>query len=260
MCAPAVPIILKEFSSDSQAHQTLIVSIWELGEVIGPLVIAPLAELYGRKPVYNSAAVLFCILSVACALSTNLSMLLAFRFLIGMTPPTATLNSPIVADMFTKEQRGKAISMVQLPALLGTVLGPTIGSYLTARMGWRWTFWLAAIICGTFSIVFAFVYRETYRVLILQKRVEVLQKTTGNYRLRSKYDSGLTKAQVFRKAMLRPLYILATSPIVQLMGLYVALVYGYLFTILTTIGEVFQGYYDFPESSLGLVYIGLGKS
>ena len=258
MCAPAAPAILEEFHSDSFAYQTLLVSIWELGEVLGPFLLASLSELYGRLPVYHCATVLFIIFSIACAASTSLPMLITFRFLIGMTPPTGTLNSPIIADMFPKEKRGRAISMVQLPALIGTVIGPTVGSYLTEAKGWRWTFWLAAILCGAFECVFAVFYRETYRVRILQKRVESLRNSTRNSALRSKYDKGKTRGRVFYDAFVRPFRMLAFSPVVVLIGVYVAVVYGYLFLILTTVGEVFEGTYHWAEKSVGLTYLGIG--
>ena len=168
-------------------------------------------------------------------------MILTFRFLNGMTPPTGTLNSPIIADMFPTERRGRGISMLQLPSLIGTVTGPTVGSYLTEAKGWRWTFWFAAILCGAFECVFAIVYRETYRPKILQKQVKRLRKKTGNRALSSKYDKGKTRRQVFYAATVRPFRMLAFSPAIVLIGLYFAVVYGYLFLILTTVGEAFEG-------------------
>ena len=258
MCAPAAFAILSDFHSDSFAYQTLLVSIWELGEVFGPFLLASFSEIYGRLPVYHCATILFIVLSIACAASTSLPMLIAFRFLIGMTPPTGTLNSPIIADMFPKERRGRAISMVQLPGLIGTVIGPTVGSYLTVAKGWRWTFWLAAILCGAFECVFALFFRETYRVRILQKRVQRLKKKTGSQVWSSKYDKGMKRKQVFYAAIVRPFRMLAFSPVIMLIGLYVAVVYGYLFLILTTVGEAFEGTYHWAEKSVGLTYLGIG--
>ena len=258
MCAPAAPAILTEFQSNSFVYQTLLVSIWELGEVIGPFLLASFSELHGRLPVYHGATILFIICSIACATSTSLPMLITFRFLIGLTPPTGTLNSPIIADMFPKERRGRAISTVQLPALIGTVIGPTVGSYLTEAKGWRWTFWLAAILCGGFECLFVAFYRETYRVRILHKKVDRLRKETGNPALISKYDKSKTKRQVFYVAMIRPFRMLAFSPVIVLIGLFVAVVYGYLFLILTTVGEVFEGTYHWAENSVGLTYLGIG--
>lgn len=141
--------------------------------------------------------------------------------------------------------------MVQLPGLIGTVIGPTIGSYLTAAKGWRWSFWLAAIICGVFETTFVL----AYRVRILQKRVNTLRKETGTPSLRSKYDTGRSKKAVFAKAILRPLHMLVFSPIVWLMGSYVAIVYGPLFLILTTVREVFRDGSGLSLDAVGVVHI-----
>lgn len=54
--------------------------------------------------------------------------------------------------------------------------------------------------------------------------------------------------------------MLAFSPIVVLIGLYVAVVYSYLFLTLTTVGEVFEGTYGWTEKSVGLAYLGKGRS
>ena len=99
MCASANPTILSDCDSGSFAAQTLLVSIWELGEVLRPFLLALFSELYGRLPVYHCAVILFILLSIACATSANPPMLLVFRFLIGITPSTGTLNSPIIADV-----------------------------------------------------------------------------------------------------------------------------------------------------------------
>lgn len=83
MFAPGVGEVLKEFGSTSSIMGSLCVSIYILGYAVGPLFIAPLSEMYGRMILYNCTNVLFIIFTVACALSTNLNMLIGFRFLAG---------------------------------------------------------------------------------------------------------------------------------------------------------------------------------
>jgi MFS family permease len=82
MCAPAAPSILTEFHSSNQLYSTILVSIWELGEVVGPLVIGPLSEIYGRLPVYHTANILFITFAAIAAISQSINMLIAFRFLL----------------------------------------------------------------------------------------------------------------------------------------------------------------------------------
>jgi MFS family permease len=196
ICAPAAPQILAEFHTENQSYKTLIVSIWELGEVLGPLMIAPLSELYGRFYVYHAGNILFVIFSTGCALSTNIHMLLAFRFLNGLALVSVTLNSSIVGDLFPVEQRGVAMALVGLIPFLGPVTGPLIGSYLGNAAGWRWTFWLVTIASGACELLFLPVFRETYNVQIVEEKATQLRKETGNPNLRSKYATGETASVV----------------------------------------------------------------
>lgn len=69
---------LGEFNSNNLAYQTVLVPIWELGEVVGPLLLAPFSERYGRFVAYNIACILFIVFSLACPASTSLQMLCCF--------------------------------------------------------------------------------------------------------------------------------------------------------------------------------------
>ncbi len=258
ICAPVAPQVLQAFDSNNYLYTTLLVSIWELGEVVGPLLIAPLSELYGRLPVYNAANILFIVFAIGGAAATNIHMLIAFRFLNGMSVASVTLNPGIVGDLFIKEQRGRALSLMGLAPMLGPVAGPIIGSYLGKAAGWRWTFWLPSILGAVLEVLFLFVYRETYRVRLLGQKAGNMRKDTGNQELRSKYDKGESSSRVFKAAIVRPMQMLIFSPVVFLLSLYVSVVYGYLYLILTTITEVFENVYGFPEDTVGLTFLGLG--
>jgi len=145
-----VPEILRGFHSSDQLYSVILVSIWELGEGLGPFIVAPLSELSGRLPVFHTANVLFTIFTIAGAISSNLSMLVAFRFLNGVTVASLTLGPGIVGGMFIQDTRGRPMAALTLPRLLGPVAAPIIGGYLTEAKEWRWTFWLITIAMGTF--------------------------------------------------------------------------------------------------------------
>lgn len=258
ICAPVAPQILAEFNQEDSLYITLIVSIWELGEILGPLIVAPLSELYGRFYFYHSGTILFIIFSAACALSTNIQSLIAFRFLNGMAVVSTALNPSVVGDLFRVEQRGSAMAIVGLAPLLGPVVGPIIGGYLGDALGWRWCFWLITILCGFLEICFLVFLRETYAVEILNKKARRLRKETNNPNIRSKYETEHTAMQLFKDACIRPLVLLLTSPILFLMSLYVCVVYGYLYLVLTTLTTVFETVYDFSSSVVGLSFLGLG--
>lgn len=225
--------------------------------MVGPLLIAPLSEIFGRLPTYHTSNILFVAFSIACATSTNLNMLVAFRFLNGMACAPLTLNPSIVGDLFAQEQRGSAMAVSSMLPVLGPVLGPVIGGYLTQTKGWRWTFWLITILAGSCELCFLLFFRETYKVKIIQKKTDKLRKDK-NEDLRSKYANASSQ-QAFNKAAFRPVRIFAFSPAVAVLSIYVSFMYGYLYIVLTTITEVFAKYYRFSQGPLGLTFLGLGE-
>ena len=257
---PAAPMILTEFASTDSYYTILLVTIWELGEVVGPLLTAPLSEMYGRSPIYNCANILFVIASIGGGFSKSLSMLVAFRFLNGMAVASIVLNPGIVGDMFVQEERGTALSWMGLPPLLGTALGPVIGGFLTQAKGWRWAFWLSAILCGSCELLFLLFFRESYKVLILARKAAKLRKISGNGHLRCAYESSDTnRFALLKRAIVRPGQMLVQSNILLLLAIYGAMIYGYLYLISTTLTGVFETKYHFSQSSAGLAYLGIGR-
>ncbi|TGO57091.1 hypothetical protein BOTNAR_0208g00030 [Botryotinia narcissicola] len=250
--APTAPQILSDFHESSDLYSTILVFMWELGEILGPL-----AELYGEWVIYNIANVLFIIFSIGGATSTNIHMLIAFRCLSGLVVASTTLNDGIIGDMFPPEQRGGAISLISLCPLLGIITGPIIGGYLTAAAGWRWTFWIITIATGVVQIGFLFL-RETYAVTILQKKTKRLRKKTGNMALRSKYASHLSKSEVFRTSALRPVKMLLFSPIILIVSLYSSVIYGWLYLVMTTLTEVFESQFNVSQGPVALTFLGIG--
>lgn len=147
MFAPGVPQVMSEFKSTNMELGSFVVSVYILGYAFGPLLIAPLSELYGRLVLYHSCNVLFVILTVACAVSSSLNMLIGFRFLagcIGSAP--LTIGGGTIADMVIQQKRGKAMSIWTMGPLIGRVVGPIAGGFLSQAKGWRWVFWIIAIV------------------------------------------------------------------------------------------------------------------
>lgn len=111
---------------------------------------------------------------------------------------------------------------------VGPVIGPIVGGFISHYLGWRWNFYIVSI-AGGVSLIGGIVFmKETYAPTILKKKTARLQKETGNMALRSKLDTGLTPGQLFRYSIVRPTKMLALSPIVFFLSLYVAIVYSYL--------------------------------
>ncbi|KAJ7727748.1 putative bicyclomycin resistance protein [Mycena metata] len=259
MFAPGVPTVMEDFQSDNDLLAAFVVSVYVLGFAAGPMAIAPLSEIYGRVPVYHVCNVGFIAFLVACALAPSLNSLIAFRFLCGLFGSCPITNGGgSIGDMVRQEKRGVAMSGFAMGPLLGPIIGPVAGGFLTAAKGWRWTFWVLAILGGVVAIAEVVLLSETYAPVLLNRKAKQLQKETGNMALRSKLDNGSTPRELFKHTILRPFRMLAFSPIIIITTIYIAVVYGYLYIMFTSVTEVFEETYGFSTQIVGLVFIGLG--
>ncbi|KIW01000.1 uncharacterized protein PV09_07518 [Verruconis gallopava] len=259
MFAPGVPDVLREFHTTNETLGSFVVSIYILGYAFGPLFIAPLSEMYGRSIVYHVTNALFIACTIGCAASSSFGMLIGFRFLAGTFGSTPiTIGSGTISDMFRTEERGAAMSIWSIGPLLGPVVGPIIGSYLSEAKGWRWDFWFVAIVAAPAALGMVFFLRETYAPVLLERKAARLRKRTGNMNLRSKMHHGLTPKEYMARSLIRPTKMLLFSPIVFFLSLYMAVVYGYLYLLFTTITGVFEGKYHFSPANVGLAYLGIG--
>jgi multidrug resistance protein len=149
MIAPAVQQIMDDYHTASPTFATFSVSIFVLGFASGPLLLAPLSELYGRVIVYNITNLLFLVFTLSCALSPNEGAFLGFRFLSGFVGvATITIGSGTIADLMPREERGKAVSVWSVGTILGPTLGPVVGGYIAEVAGWRWVFWIVSVAVG----------------------------------------------------------------------------------------------------------------
>lgn len=100
--------------------------------------------------------------------------------------------------------------------------------------------------------------RETHPKTLLERKAAGLRVSTGNPQLQSKLARHLTPRQVIVQALVRPTMLLLLSPVLLVMSLYVALVFGLMYLLFTTFTDVFEGQYGFSTSIAWLVYLGLG--
>ncbi|KAK5042861.1 hypothetical protein LTR84_012434 [Exophiala bonariae] len=259
MFAPGAAALAKDFHITNSTLVSLTVSIYLCGFALGPMFIAPLSELYGRLVIYHTCYVFYLGFILGCGLSKNTGMFLVFRFLAGCAASgPLTVGGGTVADVIPPAQRGRAMSLFFMGPLLGPVLGPIIGGFVSESIGWRWTFWLIEILAGVSFVISIFFLHETNATVLLEWKAARLRKETGNTALVSTMDQGLTPRQLFLRAIIRPTKLLILSPIVLLLSLLCAFVFGLLFLLFTTFPTVFEEQYHFSAGVSGLSYLGVG--
>lgn len=122
MFAPGVPQLMREFKSTNVLLASFVVSVYVLGFAFGPLFLAPLSEIYGRLPIYHVCNIGFLAFTIACALATNLNMLIGFRFIEGVFGSAPLTNGGgTIADLFVQEKRGRAMSTFAMGPIVGPI-------------------------------------------------------------------------------------------------------------------------------------------
>ncbi|KAI1170816.1 putative MFS transporter [Nemania sp. FL0916] len=261
MCAPGITTIAADLEITSFVVSTLAVTLYVLGLGIGPMVISPLSEVYGRLPVYHACNIAFVVLLIGNALVRNAAGFIVLRFLSGFAGGTPmALGGGTIADVTILANRANAISLFSLGPLLGPVLGPLIGGFVTEGLGWPWIFWLLAIFSGATGVAAFIFLRETNPKILLERKAARLRTETGNLALRSKltHPHSISPKQVLIGALGRPTKLLIKSPILLVMSLFVAFIFGTTYLLFTTFPDVFEGQYGFTVATSGLTYLGLG--
>lgn len=102
-----------------------------------------LAERIGRRRLFLFAVAAFTIASMACGLATSLPEMVLYRLLQGATGAViAPLSQSFILDAWPRARQGQALALFGVGIMVGPILGPVIGGWLTDRFDWRWVFFI----------------------------------------------------------------------------------------------------------------------
>ncbi|KAL8680273.1 MAG: hypothetical protein Q9186_003511 [Xanthomendoza sp. 1 TL-2023] len=225
---------------------------------IGPLILAPLSETFGRRKLYLICFSIFAVLQIPTALSPNAAALIAVRAISGFFGSVGIANGGgTISDMFHPSERAGIFGWYLLGPLLGPTLGPLFGGLIVQHLSWRWVFWFLAIICTVNTILAFLLLRESYAPAILENRRQKYEESQGGkFRIVNQDDRPFwTK---LGESMQRPLKILFTQPIVLIMAIWQAILFGTTYSLYTNFEDIYGGIYGFSTTQVGLVYLGPG--
>jgi MFS family permease len=254
---------MKQIMLDFGAGQevtTVGISLFVVGFAVGPLLWAPLSELFGRQVLFFGTYAGLTAFNAGCAGAQDVATLIVLRFFAGAIGSSPLTNAGgVIADMFSAAERGLATSLFAAAPFLGPVLGPIIGGFLGEGAGWRWVMGFLAAISGFFWIFGTLVVPETYSPVLLRKRAEKMSKMTGKVYV-SKVDSErgrVTLGQSLKTALSRPWILLFREPIVLLLSIYMAIIYGTLYMLFAAFPIVYQQYRGWSQGIGGLAFLGI---
>ena len=211
---------------------TLGTSFFVLGFAVGPLVWGPMSELFGRKKPLFIGFFIFAIFQIATAVAQNLYTIMLTRFFGGVfgSAPLAIVGGTLV-DFFNPVDRGVATCIFAGATFVGPVAGPIIGGFITqSYLGWRWTAYITAIMGFFFGAIGFLIIPESHAPTILSARAKKIRYETKNWAIHAKADeSQVDIHNIVHIYLLRPFEMLVREPILLLVSLYLALVYGILY-------------------------------
>ncbi|KAK4171374.1 major facilitator superfamily domain-containing protein [Triangularia setosa] len=243
------------------SHEAALVpiSVFVVGFGVGPMIFAPLSEVFGRRIIYGSTLLLAVIFIIPCAVSKNIGTLIVCRTIDGIAfSAPMTLVGGTLADLWRNEERGVPMAAFSAAPFIGPAIGPLIGGFLYDAAGWRWLYWIQLIFSFVIWILITFTVPETYAPTILAARAKRLRKETG--------DNGhVTEADLdprpFKERigvfMIRPFQLLFRELIVLLISLYMSVLYGLLYMFFVAYPIIFEVRKGYSAGITGLMFIPL---
>ncbi|KAF8857989.1 MFS general substrate transporter [Acephala macrosclerotiorum] len=250
--------IEKEFHC-SRIVATLGLSLFIMGLGLGPMLLGPLSEFYGRRPVYLVSFSMFIIWIIPSAVAQNIQTMLIARFFDGLSGSAfLSVAGGTVGDMFNRETLQLPMLIYTGSPFIGPSIGPLIGGFINQYTHWRWTYYVLLIWAGANLCMIAFFVPETYHPVLLRNKARKLRKETGDERWKApmeKTNKSIPKTIAY--SLLRPAQLLIFEPMVLNLCLFSAILLGILYLFFGAFPLVFQGNHGFTLSQTGLAFLGI---
>ncbi|HEY5305298.1 MAG TPA: DHA2 family efflux MFS transporter permease subunit [Pseudolabrys sp.] len=131
--------------------------------VAAAIMTAPvgwMADRFGRKKLFIICVTGFTIASFLCALAQNIEQMVLFRLLQGMAGAALVpLSQSTLLDAYSLQERGSAMAIWGVGVMLGPIMGPTLGAWLTDNYSWHWVF-LINLPIGVFTVIGMLLFME----------------------------------------------------------------------------------------------------
>ncbi|EEH37757.2 hypothetical protein PAAG_00678 [Paracoccidioides lutzii Pb01] len=257
MLAPALEAIGKDLNT-SPDTTNMCLSIFVLAFAFGPMVLAPMTEIFGRRNVWIACSAWYVIWNGVCGFANSQGLMLAARLLSGLGASAEfAVSNPVLGDTWRPEERGRSFAVATFIPLLGPALGPILGGVITNSVGWRWLFWVLSIFDAVLTIAAIWLFPECYEQLLLHRKALKLRKETGRqYHTRWGIHSQ-PFLQKLKRSVVRPVWMLFTQPVIQLVSIFLAYNFGTLYFVLTSFASIWIIQYHQSVSASGLHYIAL---
>ncbi|CAK5274651.1 unnamed protein product [Mycena citricolor] len=259
--SPGLSEIAAKFNIDNETILAMTLSIFLLSFGIGPLFLAPLSEMYGRRVFFflsidwprliNHVAAIFrrwilhagnmfsIVFHLGCAFAPNTATLLVFRFLAGFSgsAPVAC-GGAVVSDLFSERERASAMALFNVGPLLGPVVGPIAGGFIAQLVGVQYVYFVLAGVTALAGLIGVPFLKETYGPLVKLRVTPHPTDPEKTPQLADGVHSLPKKINFLWTNFSRPLHLLTHSFICFTLSLYMAFMYGLVYAPLADEGAL----------------------
>lgn len=240
----------------SETIATVPLTTYVLGLAFGPMLSAPISEMFGRLGTYRFTVPISALFTLGAGFSPNIAALCILRFFAGFFGGAPLpVAAGTAADMFRAQEFAIAGSFLLYFPFLGPAIGPVVGGFATQYNGWKWSQYVLTITMIVAWIP-AFFLEETYLKIILARRKEKVEAVQAA----EKQAKPPAKTLLFRIlfiTLLRPAKMLVYEPIVTFLSIYVAFGFAVIFTFFSSVPYVFGLVYHFDCGNNGLVFLSI---
>jgi len=235
-------------------------SRYNLGQAFGGLLTPALSELIGRRTPYLVSSFLFTVFCLVISTIPHPSGVWLGRFITGFASAVpAVVTAGSIEDMFDGRQRVWLVVLWNAGSTAGLCLGPIFGAYIMTVLNWRWVFHISAAITGGCFLLLLFV-RESRPSQILKAKIEELKREGVSEEKLEWFNPDEVRdwRSLMHLAVVQPLRLLATEPIVGMVTTISAVSWGIIYLFTEAIPGVYISFdggsrFDFTTSSLAFL-------
>lgn len=241
--------------------------MYVLGYAIGPVLLAPLSEYFGRQPIYVVSWFLLCVFQMPIALAPNIGTVIVCRLIAGFAGGAPLTNTGgTISDLWERNKSGGPMAVYGLSSTFGPPMALVVTGYIGLNAGWRMIFWVLMAITGGFWIILIVSIPETRHTIILQRKTKRIRKQMTKENLRSAESTTDSHAggrkglhELFAITLTRPFRFLFSEPITTFSAIYNGFLYGLVYLFNEAFPLVFgpgKGH-GFNVGAQGLTFLGM---
>jgi DHA1 family bicyclomycin/chloramphenicol resistance-like MFS transporter len=165
MLVPALPMLATTFDRDISVAQ-MTVSLFMVGLALSQIVVGPLSDRYGRRPVLLGGLGLMVAASVGASFAASLPQLIAARFLFALGGASGMMMSrAIIRDLYSRDRIASMISLVIGVMMIAQMLSALVGGLIEVNFGWRAVLYVITAMSILVTLFIALALPETRRAV-----------------------------------------------------------------------------------------------